>query len=72
MSTSPMFGIGELRDRRGSEHVTFAEIADALVAFAERSRHDSAAIDAFASFLATLGDAREVQEGSTPRSLEVE
>ena len=51
-STTPMFGIGELRDRRGAEQVTFNELADQLVAFVERSPQETATIDAFASYLA--------------------
>jgi hypothetical protein len=51
-STTPMFGIGELRDRRGDEQVSFSELADQLVAFVERSPQDSATIDALASYLA--------------------
>jgi len=47
-----MFGIGELRDRRGTERVTFNELADLLVAFAERSPQDAPAVDALGSFLA--------------------
>jgi hypothetical protein len=49
---SPMFGIGELRDRRSRDDVTFGELADLLVQFAERSPQDAAVIDALASFLA--------------------
>ena len=51
-STTPMFGIGELRDRRGDEQITFNELADQLVAFVERSPQETATIDAFASYLA--------------------
>jgi hypothetical protein len=51
-STTPMFGIGELRDRRGDEQISFNELADQLVAFAERSPQDEATIDALASYLA--------------------
>jgi Family of unknown function (DUF6104) len=47
-----MFGIGELRDRRGDEPISFNELADQLVAFAERSPQDAATIDALASYLA--------------------
>jgi hypothetical protein len=47
-----MFGIGELRDRRGNERVTFDELADLLVAFAERSPQDAPAMDALGSYLA--------------------
>lgn len=47
-----MFGIGELRDRRGNEQISFNELADQLVAFAERSPQDEATIDALASYLA--------------------
>ena len=54
---SPMFGVGELRDRRGSDEITYGELADLLVRFAERSPQDAAVIDALASFLAA-GDAR--------------
>ena len=51
-STTPMFGIGELRDRRGDEQISFNELADQLVAFADRSPQDEATIDALASYLA--------------------
>lgn len=54
MSTSPMFGIGELRDRRGDEGVTFGELADLLVAFAERSPQNASAVDELASYLAAM------------------
>ncbi len=50
-STTPMFGIGELRDRRGDEHISFNELADHLVAFVERSPQDAPTIDALASYL---------------------
>jgi hypothetical protein len=50
-----MFGIGELRDRRGDEQITFNELADELVAFVERSPQDTATIDAVASYLAKAG-----------------
>jgi hypothetical protein len=52
MSATPMFGIGELRDRRGEERVTFNELADQLVEFADRSPNDATVVDALASFLA--------------------
>jgi uncharacterized protein DUF6104 len=52
MSATPMFGIGELRDRRGDERVTFNELADQLVEFADRSPNDATVVDALASFLA--------------------
>ena len=54
-STTPMFGIGELRDRRGDEHVSFNELADQLVAFVERSPQDAPTIDALGSYLAKAG-----------------
>jgi hypothetical protein len=58
MSTpSPMFGVAELRDSRGGDRVTFGELADLLVMFAERSPQDSTVIDALASFLAKAADA---------------
>jgi hypothetical protein len=47
-----MFGIAELRDRRAGDDVTFGELADLLVQFAERSPQDAAVVDALASFLA--------------------
>jgi hypothetical protein len=50
-----MFGIGELRDRRGDEQVSFNELADQLVAFVERSPQDAPTIDALASYLAKAG-----------------
>jgi hypothetical protein len=59
MSATPMFGIGELRDRRGEERVTFNELADQLVEFADRSPNDATVVDALASFLArTEGSSR--------------
>ena len=54
-STTPMFGIGELRDRRGDEQVSFNELADRLVDFVERSPQDAPTIDALASYLAKAG-----------------
>jgi hypothetical protein len=51
-STTPMFGIGELRDRRGDELISFGELADQLVGFVERSPQDAPTIDALASYLA--------------------
>jgi hypothetical protein len=54
-STTPMFGIGELRDRRGDEQISFNELAEELVAFVERSPQDGATIDALASYLAKAG-----------------
>jgi hypothetical protein len=56
MSTSPLFGIAELRDRRGNERVTFNELADSLMAFAQRSPQDAPAIDALGSFLASVAE----------------
>jgi hypothetical protein len=55
MGATPMFGIGELRDRRGEERVTFNELADQLVEFADRSPNDATVVDALASFLARAG-----------------
>jgi hypothetical protein len=54
-STTPMFGIGELRDRRGDEQISFNQLADQFVAFVERSPQDEATIDALASYLAKAG-----------------
>lgn len=54
-STTPMFGIGELRDRRGNEQISVNELADQLVAFVERSPQDAPTIDALASYLAKAG-----------------
>jgi Family of unknown function (DUF6104) len=65
MSTSPMFGIGELRDRRGDESVTFGQLADALVAFAQRSPQNASAVDELASYLAALGS---VDDAGTPQA----
>jgi hypothetical protein len=53
-STTPMFGIGELRDRRGNEQISVTELADQLVAFVERSPQDEPTIDALASYLAKV------------------
>jgi hypothetical protein len=49
-----MFGIGELRDRRGNEQISVNELADQLVAFVERSPQDEPTIDALASYLAKV------------------
>jgi len=53
--STPMFGIGELRDRRGDEQISFGELADHLVGFVERSPQDAPTIDALASYLAKVG-----------------
>jgi Family of unknown function (DUF6104) len=45
-------GIQQLRDRRGSEQVTFNDVADHLVDFAERHPHLRPDVDSLASFLA--------------------
>lgn len=50
-----MFGIGELRDRRGDEQISLNELADHLVGFVERSPQDAPTIDALASYLARAG-----------------
>jgi hypothetical protein len=47
-----MFGIGQMRDRRGRETVTFDELADRLVGFVDHNPSDAQAIDSLASFLA--------------------
>jgi hypothetical protein len=52
MSDNVMFGIGQLRDRRGSETVTFDEVADLLVAFVDHNPDEGHAIDSLGSFLA--------------------
>jgi uncharacterized protein DUF6104 len=50
-----MFGIGELRDRRGDEQISLNELADLLVGFVERSPQDAPTIDGLASYLARAG-----------------
>jgi CRISPR/Cas system-associated protein Csm6 len=66
MSTSPMFGIGELRDRRGAERVTFSDLADVLVAFAERSPQNASAVDELASYLAAIGSIDDAGTAQAP------
>jgi len=48
----PMWNIGLLRDRRGKETVTFAELADRLEAYAASAPGDAYAADRIAAFLA--------------------
>jgi hypothetical protein len=52
MSGGVMFGIGQLRDRRGKETATFDEVADSLIAYVDQNPSDAHAIDSLASFLA--------------------
>jgi Family of unknown function (DUF6104) len=49
-------GIDRLRAKRGSEQVTFADVADHLVDFAEREPECGDAIDRLAHFLAGVED----------------
>jgi hypothetical protein len=49
-------GIDRLRDRRGDERVTFGDVADHLVDFAERNPDDAAVVDRLAAFLAHVED----------------
>lgn len=49
-------GIGLLRDKRGEQEVTFADVCDHLVDFGRRSPEHARAIEAFAVFLANVED----------------
>ena len=49
-------GIDHLRARRGEERVTFGDVADHLVDFAERNPGEAATVDRVARFLARVED----------------
>jgi hypothetical protein len=49
-------GIDRLRDKRGDQQVTFADVCDHLVDFRRRSPEHAGAVDAFAAFLANVED----------------
>jgi hypothetical protein len=51
-------GVEYLRDKRGEQDVTFADVCDHLADFRRRSPEHSGAIDAFARFLANVEDVR--------------
>ena len=48
----PMWNLGLLRDRRGDETVSFAELADRLEEYATMSPGDAHVADRIAAFLA--------------------
>jgi hypothetical protein len=46
--------IASLRDKRGAQRVTFADVCDHLLDFRRRAPEHTAAIDAFATFLTNV------------------
>ena len=49
-------GVELLRDKRGDQQVTFADVCDHLVDFRRRSPEHAAAVDELARFLARVED----------------
>jgi hypothetical protein len=49
-------GIRLLRDKRGDQYVTFADVCGHLEDFRRRSPEHAAAVEAFAAFLADVED----------------
>lgn len=49
-------GVDHLRDERGDESVSFADIADHLADYADRHPGDAPVIERLARFLATVED----------------
>jgi hypothetical protein len=63
-------GIETLRDKRGDERVTFADVCDHLVDFARRSPEHAPAVDAFAAFLANVEDVDHAHRDGRPGTLD--
>jgi hypothetical protein len=62
-------GIDRLRARRGDEEVTFDNIADHLVDFAERHPEAAATVDRLAAFLAGVEDVSHDHDADPDRGL---
>ena len=58
-----------LRDRRGAQRVTFADVADHLEDYRRQRPEDAAAIDRFATFLAAVEGIRHDHEESAGSSI---
>jgi hypothetical protein len=61
-----MQGVRRLRDERGGEEVTFADVADHLEDYLRHHPEDGRAIDRVASFLAGVEDVDHDHEGGGP------
>ena len=64
-----MDGVQALRDRRGDEEVTFDNVADHLVDFAERHPDAAAVVDRLARFLANVEEVHHEHERDPVRGL---
>jgi Family of unknown function (DUF6104) len=62
-------GVDRLRRRRGEEEVTFDNVADHLVDFAERHPGEADVIDRLARFLADVEDVDHHHERDPERGL---
>jgi hypothetical protein len=59
-------GVGQLRDKRGDQEVTFADVADHVEDFVRRHPDVGPALDRFAAFLAGVEDVDHEHEGEGP------
>ena len=60
-------GIDHLRTKRGSQRVSFDDVADHLVDFAERHPEQARTVDALAEFLAGIEDVDHDHEADPER-----
>src|SRR5512138_322940 len=64
----PITGVERLRERRGKERVTFADVADHLQDFAVANPNDRELIDRLGTFLAEAEAKPHGHDGPTPGS----
>jgi uncharacterized protein DUF6104 len=64
----PITGVERLRERRGKERVTFADVADHLQDFAVANPNDRGLIDRLGTFLAEAEAKPHGHDGPTPGS----
>jgi hypothetical protein len=62
-------GIDRLRAKRGSQRVSFDDVADHLVDFAERHPEAAGTVDALGDFLAGVEDVRHDHEADPERGV---
>jgi uncharacterized protein DUF6104 len=66
---APDDGVELLREKRGEQRVTFADVCDHLVDFRRRSPEHAEAVDALATFLANVEDVDHRHHGNRRSTL---